>query len=259
MTIGLTLSPNNQAQMTSLSKALYDPHSSRYRHWLQTGEFDKLFGPTSSQLAAVNSFLSQTGLHVIAGSPDALIVLAAGTSNQVETTFHTRINDYQLSDGTAFFANSTAVQIPSNLKGLISGVMGLTNIPSTKPLYTMANQYKLLEETTSPQYGAGPGGSGLIPSQIAGIYDAKPVYSTLHDYGAGKVLALFELSGYKRSDIGKYENQFGLPNVPIEDKPISSATLSHSAAGEVELDIEMQIALAPHSVRYSFTMLRTSR
>ena len=97
-----------------------------------------------------------------------------------------------------------------------------------------------------PTYGGGPLGSGLTPSQIAGIYDANQVYQSGHG-GHGATLAVFELSGYVGSDIVKYEDQYHLPHMKIANIPVLGGTTDHSGAGEVELDIELQIAMAPNA------------
>jgi kumamolisin len=64
--------------------------------------------------------------------------------------------------------------------------------------------------------------------------------------GAGQTLALFELDGYTASDISAYESTYGLPNVPLENVLVDSATGgAGGGAGEVTLDIELMLAVAP--------------
>lgn len=237
LTIELVLHPNNQAALDNLINALYDRTSPQFHKWLPTGAFAAQFGPASSQLAAVKSFLSQAGLHVIPGAPGAFLLRARGTSGHMEAAFHTTINDYQDRAGKRYFANATAIAIPANLSGVIDGVVGLDNIVRAHTNYQLAPR-------AHPQYGGGPFGTGLTPSQIAGIYLANPLYA-LGDKGAGKKLALFELSGYFFSDISVYCTQFGLTCPTLTDIPVDGGPTDHSGAGEVELDIELQIALAP--------------
>ena len=128
LVIELALHPNNQAALDSLINALYDRKSLQYHQWLPTGAFAARFGPTSSQLAAVTSFLSQAGLHVVRGAPGTFLLRAAGTSGQVEAAFHTTINDYLAPTGSRYFANATAIGIPASLSSVINGVAGLDNI-----------------------------------------------------------------------------------------------------------------------------------
>jgi len=236
LTIELALHPNNQAEIDHLIATLYNPGSAQYRQWLPTGEFARRFAPTAGQLAAVEDFLTKAGLDVVAGAPSPFLLRATGNSVRVEAAFHTHINNYRAGDGRRYFANATDLMIPASLNGIIDGVVGLENYTRLHTNYT---------RTATPHYGGGPGGTGLTPSQIAGIYLANPLYA-LGDHGAGRTLAVFELSNYTQSDISVYCSQFSLTcptltNINVDGGPGSD----HSGAGEVELDIELQIALAP--------------
>lgn len=241
LTIELVLHPNNQAAIDSLVANLYNPKSPQFHKWLPSGGFAARFAPTASQLAAAKTFLSQAGLHMVPGAPGAFLLRAMGPSGQVAAAFHTSINDYQGKDGTRYFANAQAIQIPANLSGVINGVVGLENLTRLHPHYQRPPH---VAGQASPHYGAGPFGTGLTPSQIAGIYQAKPLYST-GDLGAGKTLGLFELSGYTQSDISVYCSQFALTCPTLTNINVDGGPTDNGGAGEVELDIELQTALAP--------------
>ncbi|HET9919747.1 MAG TPA: S53 family peptidase [Ktedonobacteraceae bacterium] len=240
MSIGIMLYPNNQAKIDALYTQLYDAHSPLYHHWLRKKEFDSLFGPTSGQLALITQFLSQSGLHLIQG-PGPLLIPAMGTTVQVEAAFHTTLNNYRLPNGTTFFANSTNIQIPMNLRGIVEGVFGLNNIVKNRSLLNAPTSLKGVK----PSYGGGPNGSGLTPSQIAGIYDANPVYTTMNTKGQGVTLGLMEFSHFTPGDVFAYESQYGLGTVALQYVSVQGGTTDHSGASEVELDIEMMVALAP--------------
>ncbi len=249
LTIGLVLKTSHAAEQQNLLKSLYNPLSSTYHHWLQNGEFDARFAPAASQVTAAKDYLTSAGLNVLSSSPSATLLLAQGTAGQIESAFHTRLNDFNASNGESFFANTTNVQIPQTLSGSVLGVAGLTNHVAQ---HSYATPPTPDAAGAPPAYGGGPFGSGLTPSQIAGIYNATPVYNTLKNKGQGISLAVFELSGYLRKDITAYENQYKLPHVPLIDKlvqggpvPITAGGSPDYGAAEVELDIELQIALAP--------------
>jgi kumamolisin len=242
------LSPNNVANMNTLFHEQYDPHSLLYHHWLQKGEFDTLYGSTSSQMAQVKSFLSQAGLHIMSTESSTLLLVITGTAAQMAAAFHTTINNYLLPDGTQFYANASNAQIPSTLREIISGVL-LTNVPSAHPSTMTAKSTHAVTSQPLSSCTYGPGtGSSFAPCQIQNIYDATPVYNVLHEQGQGVTVALFELSQYTRSDIRTYEKQFGLPNVNVQNKQVFPCLLflcTHSGASEVELDIDMVMSLAP--------------
>ncbi len=245
ITVGLVLKSSNVTQQTQLLHDLYTPGNAAYHQWLNTGDFDARFAPAASDVATVSNYLTSHGMHLIS-SPSSTLLLAAGSTQQVETTFHTTLNDYTGANGQTFFANSTVPQVPANVAHSFTGVLGLNNAAKAHS--------DAIPDAINPKlpfpYGGGPYGRGLTPSQIAGIYDVNSVYKKLGDKGHGETLGLFELSGYTRSDINGYEKTFGLPNVPFIDKnvlggPIAVGGSVDYGAGEVELDIELQIATAP--------------
>jgi kumamolisin len=274
MSVSLVLQPNNTAQLNTLLKELYDPSSRQYHNWLAKGEFNQLFAPSAAQVAQVDTFLKGAGLNVVASSTPFL-AQATGTTAQVEAAFHTTINDYKAATGEAFFQNATSVQVPASLSNIVTAISGLSNTVRLHPNYITTHAAAQKQGKVTPKYGAGPSGSGLTPSQVASIYNAGSVYSKgLSGKGKGATLAVFELSGYTKSDILTYEQQFfGTgKNVPIVDINVDGGPLTpicptgdecgpFTASGpcvtgcdsadysgdiEVEADIETQIALAPN-------------
>ncbi len=272
MTVSLVLQPNNAGHLNSLLQALYNPNSSQFHNWLTKGTFNQLFAPSASHVAQVNTFLKAAGLKVVASSTPFL-EQATGTAAQIEAAFHTTINDYKAASGQAFFQNASTVQIPASLSGVVSAVSGLSSTNHSHPNYVTTKAAAQKQGKTIPSYGAAPGGNGLTPSQVAGIYDAGSVYS-LGDKGKGKgaTLAVFELSGYTSADVTAYEHQFfgssenvPLVNINVDGGPVTPACPTGDECGpfdggpclngcdsadysgdiEVEADIETQIALAP--------------
>ncbi|MCW3094827.1 MAG: putative protease, partial [Chthonomonadaceae bacterium] len=156
---------------------------------------------------------------------------------------------YQVNGGRIFRAPSNEPQIPALLSGRLAAVVGLDTAAVWRTHYR--------EKPAAPQgavplagpgsgaqprqTGSGPGG-GLTPSDIKTAYNLNATGAN----GAGQALALFELDGYKVSDITSYESYFGLPNVPLQNVLVDGYSgAAGSGAGEVTLDIELQIALAP--------------
>jgi subtilase family serine protease len=64
--------------------------------------------------------------------------------------------------------------------------------------------------------------------------------------GAGQSVGLLQFDGFYSSDITSYESKTGLPNVPLTVVPVDGGiSRPGSGAGEVSLDIEMAISMAP--------------
>ena len=241
ITIGLVLQTRNAEDQLKLLKALYDPHSSSYHHWLNTGQFDALYSASSDQVAAATDFLTAAGLHLNAGASNNRILVADGTASQVEQAFHTTINDYRLGSGKVYYANSSSVQLPAHLQGIVADVLGLSDVAVMKTQSNVGSS----QPNLVPPYGGGPFGRGLTPQQFTSIYDVTPVYNKLNDRGQNITLAVYELSNYTPGDISHYENTFGLRHVPVVNKLVLGGTTDHSGASEVQLDIDFEIATAP--------------
>lgn len=236
LTVEIVMTPNNAGALANLMSELYTPGSPLYHHWLATGEFDRMFGPTTAQRAALDRYLRGMGLSP-AGSPSAFLLDYVGTTAAVERAFHTQINDYVL-HGQAIYANATDPQIPYDLSNSISGVIGLDSI-------THIHSYAQPRAGGVHQahYGATPGGNGLSPQQIRAIYDANRVYPRTN--GNGVTVGVFELSNWKLSDVQHYEQQFGLYDTPITSLYIDGGPTDHKGSLEVVLDIDLFLALAP--------------
>ncbi len=239
LTVGMVLKTSHPEQQQQLLKDLYNPKSSSYHKWISSSQFSVQFPPAASDVAAAKKYLTGQGLKLTT-SPDATFVMATGSTGQVEQAFHTRINNYRLASGEVQYGNSSDAQLPANLSKTTLGVFGLSNY---RPLVSRA--VKPHAGKADAPYGGGPLGSGLTPSQLAGIYNATPVYTKLKNKGQGATMALYELSGYKHSDVTAYEKQYKLPNVKLEDRNVLGGPKDHDGAGEVLLDIEVQAGLAP--------------
>jgi kumamolisin len=265
MPVSLVLQSGNSANLNSTLNALYTPGNPLYHQWLSKGDFNKQFAPSAAETAQAESFLKSAGF-TITSSPSPFIVRATGTAAQINAAFHTQENNYVAKNGQKFFQNNSALQIPTSLSGIVTAVTGLTNTNQAKPNDIITSPSTKSSNNTTAQYGGAPDGSGLTPSQLAGIYGAKPIYALGNrGKGQGTTMAVFELSGYNQADITTYEKQFfgasenvPLVNINVDGGPINPdcpqgdiciAGPDYSGDAEVNADIETQIALAPKADR----------
>jgi len=257
MSIEVALAPRDQAQLNTLLASVYTPGSRAYQHWLAAGQFNAMFAPTTAAQSAVASYLRGAGLKVTAsGSP--FLIRATGSSQQVSSAFRTTLSTYRDPRGTAYFSNSTPVQLPRSLTPGVLGVVGLTNTVREHPMVarinntarpvgaeaagsssgasaacetpyvTKAQLFNFVNNDVGFPYGygGGPGCNGLTPSQTNSIYDAPHVGP--RGKGAGATEAVFELSAYQESDIATWTRQFygprftpPLKNVNVDGGPLN--------------------------------------
>ena len=219
MQIEVAVAPRDEAGLNTMLAALYDKNSPSYHRWLSTGQFDARYAPTPATQSAVAKYLSTSGLTVVpSGSP--FLVRATGSSAQIQRTFHTSLNSFKNPQGTKYFANTTPVYVPSSLSGAAMGVIGLTNTqrnakntknvphfnntmrPGAKASATTncETPYPTVQQLFSHRvdgnpltlgYGAGPGCSGLTPSQENSLYGAPNLGPRAK--GKGVDIAVFEL------------------------------------------------------------------
>ncbi len=254
VSLALTLPLRNQVELDDFLARVADPHDALFGHYLSPAQFAERFSPTQADYARVIAYAQASGLTVTATHSNRTVLDVSAPAAAVERAFHTSLLVYQAqSDGRLFYAPSAEPVVPAQLASLISGVVGLDsaarwhahNRVLPTPAHDPANPQAWLQYYQLPLAGTGPNG-GLTPANIKAAYNLSGVAQT----GAGQTLGLFELDGYKASDVTFYESTFGLPNVPLQNVLIDGYSgAAGSGAGEVTLDIELQIALAPSATK----------
>ena len=244
--LALVLPLRNQDQLAALLHRLYTPGDLMYGRYLTSAQFAQQFSPTPSDYDAVIAFAQTRGLTVTSTHSNRMVVDVVGDAQAVESAFGVQLYQYQATSGRLFRAPSNEPQIPVQMVGLLAAVVGLDTAAVWKTHY----REKAFVPTAAQgpaaqaaprQTGSGPGG-GLTPSDIKTAYNLNGIGAS----GAGQTLGLFELDGYKASDITAYESNYSLPNVPLQNILVDGFSgAAGSGAGEVTLDIELQVALAP--------------
>jgi kumamolisin len=104
-----------------------------------------------------------------------------------------------------------------------------------------ANQAGFLHSffTTAQQFS-----TAYEPSEIATAYDFAPLLNKGID-GTGQTAALIEVDGFSRTDIRRFDDQYGLQDPVIREFYVGGHTFTPQHGGETTLDIEWLHALAP--------------
>lgn len=291
MTVEVSLQPRDQASLNRELKALYTKGSPAYHKFLAKGQFDAEYAPTAATASSVTGYLRGKGLTVGTTSSPFLLT-ATGSSARVTTAFRTTLDRYKGRHGTRYYANSKPAYVPSNLSGAIAGVVGLNNTVRLHSLAAHPTGGKVVKASaaassgrapkatsscetgypTSQQafdlyvtganvslgYGAGPGCTGLSPSQTNSIYNAPA--ASARTQGSGQTAALFELSAYNSKDPATWARQFygsaykpKVSQVNVDGGPLSTASCpvgdvceaDYSGDIEVDADIEQEMAVSP--------------
>src|SRR3984893_656833 len=240
LNLSIGLQPRNAAALNSLLSSLYDPQSPQYHQYLTPDQFEALFAPTPDSVQQVVSYLQSAGMTVTSIAPNNLLIDATSSVAQADSAFSTTINNYQLGS-QVFYANATPPVVPAAISSLITSIGGLDNSTQYKPLYRrMAGKEQLAKL-------ANGSASGYGPKDLVGAYNATPLQSA-GLMGDNQTIALFELDGYQPSDVAQYFANYGMAIPTISNVLVDnfSGTAGQGAI-EVELDIEVAGALAPHA------------
>ena len=239
LSLAFALPLRNQAELDDLLRCLHDPNDPFYGQYLTPAEFTARFGPTQEDYDRLTEYARSIGLTIQGTHPNRLLLDVSGSVAAIEAGFNLYIRRFQAPDGREFFAPDDDPLIPDAIASRIEGVIGLDNA-------AVWHSHATSIPAVSPnQIGTGPGGA-LTPDNIRMAYNLGGVSAN----GTGQILGLFELDGYRASDITGYRNYFGLPSVPLRNVLVDGFSGNPgSGAAEVTLDIELQIALAPGATR----------
>ncbi len=238
--VAIELPLRHQVELEDLLRDLYDPRSPLFRHFLSVEQFTDRFGPTQADYEEVVRFVARQGLTVSRVTPNRLVLDVAGPTERFEGAFHIEMGVYQHPvEHRTFFAPNVEPSIEAGIP--ILSVAGLTDRERPRPV---SQQGGSLAAKSFAANGSGPGGAYLGS-------DMRQAYAhglTLD--GTGQAVALFELGPYDLRDIHGYFSSLGQPlMVPIVDVllgGVDGLVPDGGDDGEVALDIEQAISLAPN-------------
>ena len=238
MCLAIALTLRNQPQLDALLPRIYTPGDPLYQRYLTPEQFAENFGPTQADYAAVSDYIRQQGLTILDTHPNRAFLDVSGSAQQVETAFHLHLMNYQTADNRVFRAPDAEPALPAAIANRVSAIIGLDTALVRRPHNIRRNENAADRQ---PRNGSGSGG-GYAPADIKTAYNLQSVGLD----GSGQTLAVFELDGYRASDITSYVNYFGLRAVPLQNVLLDGVSGRPGMnADEVTLDIELLNALAP--------------
>lgn len=265
---------SNDSAVEALAKAVSDPHSASYGHYLTAQQFRQQFAPSQAEAGAVQSWLRSQGFSVEYTPLNNHYVSAEGTIAQAAAAFGTTFGMYSV-DGLTLRSPSTDISVPSTLAGSISGVIGLDDVaqlvhtdntlgdappPAAFVTGTPCSTYWGEKQATG---FANPYGSatlpyapcGYTPAQIKGAYGL----SGLSQDGSGQTVAIIDAYAAPTivQDANAWSANRGLPGfTPNQFKQVvAPGTYNHPERGmkqdpqgwygEETLDVESVHGMAP--------------
>jgi kumamolisin len=209
---------------------------------LSRAEFDRQFGASSADVAAVKKFAAGHGLSVVQEHAGRRTVVLSGTVEQFNAAFGVDLQRFE-HPGGSYRGRVGAIQLPDDLKGVVEAVLGLDNRPAAKPHFR-----------ARPAPGnvhwkpAVDGPTSFTPLQVAALYNFPS------GTGQGECVGIIELGGGERAaDLAADFSTLGIGSVPEVTVVSVDHGKNHPTGdpngpdGEVMLDIEVVGAIAPQA------------
>lgn len=218
MLLVLKRSPEQEAALRTLLAAQQDPHSPNYHKWLTPEDFGKRFGVADADVQTVTGYLSAQGMNVGRVYSNHMAIEVSATAAQIKSTLQTEIHTYSVG-GKTFYGNNSNPQIPSALRGVVSGFAALNNFRAAggSGAGTQAT-YNAATHTLTPLYtvtATSPNTYGISPADLAANYDIPA--AAAQGFGGKNVnVGIVGDSDINIAYINNYRTIFGLAaNPPI--------------------------------------------
>jgi kumamolisin len=204
--------------------------------------FERQFGASAGDIAAVKRFAAAHGLAVVQEHAARRTVVLSGTVARFNDAFGVDLQRFE-HPGGSYRGRVGSIQLPDELQGIVEAVLGLDNRPAAKPHFR-----RLPADRKAGARDAAGGNASFTPLQIAGLYDFPA------GTGQGVCVGIIELGGGERAaDLTAYFSSLGInpgPKVTVvsvdhgKNSPTGNAD---GPDGEVMLDIEVVGAVAPQA------------
>jgi subtilase family serine protease len=247
LAIGLPF--RNQTALTNLFREIYDPHSTNFHRYLTPEQFTAQFGPTEQDYQTVITYAQSNHLEIAGTFSNRAVLDVAGSIADLENMFQVHLGTYpHPTENRRFFGPDVEPTVDAGIP--IQYVSGLDNFDIPRPKGRSIPVYQ--NPTRNPEAGT----YTLGTNSLYGGADFRTAYANGTPLnGAGQVVGLFELDGYNFGDIEKYEILTGIAQtngsgtlvggVPVLNVLLGVTDVAGANNGEVALDIEMAIAMAP--------------
>jgi hypothetical protein len=201
-----TLRRSDEPGFRRLVRAVTDPRSRQYRHFLSQRVLTSRFGPARASYRAVLTWLRRSGFRHVHGSANRLTITATAARVDVERALHTTFSDFSRA-GRRVFANTAGVYLPRALARDVEDVAGLSDLATPvretesaqRPVATRSHAatgiaplasplYNVSQQETNDCYSWASGaafGTGLIGATVATFQNVIWKLSTLAEYLSG--------------------------------------------------------------------------
>jgi pseudomonalisin len=232
--VGLTLANPHAAAQNAAYRAIYDPKSPFYHHFLTSAQVATDFGVPNSTFDNLKAWATRDGLKVAFAPNTNEYLLLNGTAAGTERTFSVKLSNFR--EGTkTFYANTNGPTVPLGLD--VSGVIGLNNLLAAHTDQTTCEENECVGLTT--------------PQDLWSIYGQPTNISNPDaDFGQGQPMAVLgegAVSGVI-SDLRAFEAEHQLPQVKIKIDSVGDDFQDTSGNGEWDIDTQASTGMSPKAL-----------
>jgi hypothetical protein len=270
--LSVNLKPRDPAALTAFIKATTTPGNPQYHHYLATGEFGQVFGPTQQTVDSVKAALRQAGLTPGPVSQDGLSIPVTATTAEAGKAFNTAFQNITLANGKQGYVTTAAPTLPADVASQVVAIVGLSNVSTyvshTQPAGSAVvgsggvGAHALSAHASGPAFCSGAAqafsGWGKVdtrdyysPGSLASAYNMPHSYST----GAGQTIAVFELENVDGTSLNQWQSCLGTSTKISYTRVDGGPTIApdnNKYGLESILDIEDLIALAPGAAIHAY-------
>lgn len=241
VTLRFSMTPMQQASLSSLLMDQQNPSSPRFHQWLTPEQYGAQFGLSTTDIAKISSWLSSQGLTITSVARSATFVTVSGTVAQVQRAFGTSIHSLS-TNGEQHIANVSNPVLPAAIASVVVNITGLNDFklkPRVQPRTVTAS-------TADPRFTSSISGNHyLAPGDVYTIYDMNPLLSSSIN-GTGLTIAVVGQTDINIADVAAFRSASLLPaNPPTVKLYGSDPGTSSSDLPEAMLDVEWSGAAAP--------------
>ncbi len=257
VSVTVTLPLTHKADLDRFVDDVSTPGRAAYGHYLTPSEFAARYGASQPDYDAILSWAKANNLTVTQTSTSRNAVSLSGTAGQLGKALNVKFSTYVDAQGASFFAASTAPRMPVAVAAGVRGVYGLSDHAQGHPMHVISTPGQRASgreaanlATGKPVFstadGDGTGHAGAFsPKDLFRLFQMPDLYN-----GKGQAIGCYENGAYFDSDPITYRNYYHLPKTPIIDRLVAGSNPDPSDFNvilESALDIEMEMALAPHA------------
>lgn len=259
VTVSLVLKLRHEAALEDYIRQTSTPGSRNFQKFLSTAQFAEQYGATDAQIARVQKYLANHGLHgdVL---DNHMVISVNGTVGQFSNLFNTPVHNYvSRKNGRRFHRPVRRLVMPVGLAENVLLASGLSNQHQFTPHHTstvrtsnlrLRNPAATLSAQGHPSAG-NPTATGT-PGQytvgdVADLYNINPLYKR-GITGKGSTVAIVTMATFDPKDAEDYWSAIGLDTKANRIRQVHvDGGGGTDGSEETTLDVQQAGGLAPYA------------